>query len=400
MSALNTKLKELDRVAALADGLDANVTPLVVVGIHDFLSKDLPAREEILSPWLVSQSLNMVYAWRGVGKTFLALNIAYAVATGGKFLTWKAEKPRKVLYIDGEMPGPALQERLAAIVKASEQVAGVGMLNLVTPDLQNACMPDLATTEGQDAIDATIGDSELIVIDNLSCLARRGGRENEAESWLSVAEWALSKRAQGKSVLFIHHAGKNGQQRGTSKREDLLDTVICLKRPPDYNPADGAVFEVHYEKARNLHGTETDPLEAKLEQIDGKQAWTTKPVEETTINRVVDLANEGLNQTEIANELQVNRSTVSRAYRKAAAQGLIKSKGDMTECDNPVAKPLGRAIRNKPPLIKQRPCNSHATTSLKALRIEFCRATAHATTAQQRREKARNKLPLCCARPD
>lgn len=327
MSALSEKIKEIDRAGALADKLDAKMTPLVVIGIHEFLSQELPAREEILSPWLVSQSLNMVYAWRGVGKTFLALNIAYAVATGGKFLTWEAEKPRKVLYIDGEMPGPALQERLAAIVSASEQVAEVGMLNLVTPDLQRACMPDLATIEGQNAIDATIGDSELIVIDNLSCLVRRGGRENEAESWLTVAEWALAKRAQGKSVLFIHHAGKNGQQRGTSKREDLLDTVICLKRPPDYNPTDGAVFEIHYEKARNLHGKETDPLEAKLEQISGKQAWTTKPVEETTFDRVVELANEGLSQIEIASELQVNRSTVSRAYRKATAQGLVKPKG-------------------------------------------------------------------------
>ena len=199
--------------------------PLVVVGVHDFLSAELPAREEILSPWLLTQSLNMVYAWRGVGKTQLALNLAYAIATGGEFLTWKSEKPRKVLYIDGEMPGPALQERLAAIVRASEQVAGVGMLNIVTPDLQRACMPDLATVEGQDAIDATIGDSELIIIDNLSCLVRHGGRENESESWLSVQEWALSKRAQGKSVLFVHHAGKNGQQRGTSKREDILWTA-------------------------------------------------------------------------------------------------------------------------------------------------------------------------------
>jgi|SRR3989344_3730121 len=106
-----------------------------------------------------------------------------------------------------------------------------------------------------------------------------------------------------------------------------LDTVICLKRPPDYCPVDGAVFEIHFEKARNLHGTETNPLEAKLELLDGKQVWTTRPVEETTFDRVVDLANEGLSQVEIANELQVNRSTVSRAHRKATAQGLIKPKG-------------------------------------------------------------------------
>ena len=58
----------------------------------------------------------MVHAWRGVGKTYFALGAAYAVASGGAFLKWRAERPRKVLYVDGEMPGAAIKERLAAII--------------------------------------------------------------------------------------------------------------------------------------------------------------------------------------------------------------------------------------------------------------------------------------------
>ena len=110
-------------------------TGLVAIDIHDFLRRDLPAREEILSPWLLTQSLNMIHSWRGVGKTHAALAIAYAVASGGTFLTWSATKPRKVLYIDGEMPATALQSRLAAIGVVSEVEPTQGMLNLVTPDL-------------------------------------------------------------------------------------------------------------------------------------------------------------------------------------------------------------------------------------------------------------------------
>ena len=203
---------------------------------------------------------------------------------------------------------------------------------------KNACIPDLATTEGQDAIDATIGDSELIVIDNLSCLARRGGRENKPNPGLGVAGVGIEQTRSRKSVLFIHHAGKNGQQRGTSKREDLLDTVIYLETSTRLQPGRWGL-SLRFTTRRPETFTVRKPTPgAKLEQIDGNRHGQTKPAEETTINRVVDLANEGLNQTEIANELQVNRSTVSRAYRKAAAQGLIKSKGryDGT-CDNPVA---------------------------------------------------------------
>ena len=297
---------------------------LVVVGLHDFLTRELPPREQILSPWLLTQSLSMIYSWRGVGKTHVALGIAYAIASGGSFLGWKAGKARKVLYIDGEMPGSALQDRLAAIVAASEVQPAPGMLNIVTPDLQPGAMPDLATREGQDAINGVIGDVEVVILDNLSCLARGSGRENDAESWLAVAEWALAMRAQGRSVVFIHHSGKSGTQRGTSKREDLLDTVICLKRPCDYNPADGAVFEIHYEKARNLLGTDTDSIEAKLATNEcGLQAWTLRKVSATNFDKVVALAKEGLTQPEISMELGINRSNVSRAVRKAIEEGKI-----------------------------------------------------------------------------
>ena len=299
---------------------------LVVVGLHEFLTNDLPAREEILSPWLLSQSLSMIYSWRGVGKTHVALGIAYAIASGSSFLGWKAATARKVLYIDGEMPAPALQERLAAIVAASDVQPELSMLNIVTPDLQSGAMPDLATREGQDVVNGVIGHAEVVIVDNLSCLVRGGGRENDAESWLAVAEWGLSMRAQGRSVLFIHHSGKTGTQRGTSKREDLLDTVICLKRPCDYTPIDGAVFEVHYEKARNLFGTDTDPFEAKLATTEkGLQAWTMRKVSATNFDKVVALAKEGLTQPEISAELGINRSNVSRAVRKAVEEGKIVS---------------------------------------------------------------------------
>jgi hypothetical protein len=189
-------------------------------------------------------------------------------------------------------------------------------------------MPDLATADGQDAIDAVLGDTELIVIDNLSCLARSGGRENDAESWLPIQPWALRQRQQGRSVLFLHHSGKGGAQRGTSKKEDILDTVLTLKRPAEYNPADGAVFEVHFEKTRDMHGDDAEPFEARLQTDSlGQSAWAYSSVEDSTFDRVVTLANEGLSQKEIAEELAINKSNVSRHFRRATDAGLIQKGG-------------------------------------------------------------------------
>jgi DNA-binding CsgD family transcriptional regulator len=294
---------------------------LVALSIEEFMAHEFPPREPILSPWLVRQTLAMIYAWRGVGKTYCGLEIAYAVATGGEFLGWTAPTARKVLYIDGEMTGALMQKRLASIITASEKSPVPGMLRIINPDLQRSYMPDLATVGGQAAIESKLEpDTDLIIVDSISSLIRRGGRENEAESWLAAAEWAVWKRSQGHSILFIHHAGKDGEQRGTSKREDLLEVSICLRRPANYNPKDGAVFEVYFKKGRDIFGNDVDPFEASLTASeDGRRVWTTKPVSVTTSERVAELAKLGLSDKEIADELGVNRSTVYRAKLKAQA---------------------------------------------------------------------------------
>ena len=65
-------------------------------------------------------------------------------------------------------------------------------------------------------------------------------------------------------MLVIHHGGKSGMQRGTSRKEDVLDTVIGLRKPPDYQADQGARFEIHFEKARGFYGPEAEPFEARL----------------------------------------------------------------------------------------------------------------------------------------
>lgn len=171
------------------------------------------------------------------------------------------------------------------------------------------------------AINEALGDARVIVIDNLSALVR-GGKENEGESWQPVAEWALRMRASGRSVIFIHHAGKGGQQRGTSKREDLLDTVIALKRPPDYLPDQGARFEIHFEKARALYGVDVTAIEATLHSdADGTQVWTTRPVSDLSEEQMLEMRGLGLSTREIGAEIGISHSTVVRTLKKAREEG-------------------------------------------------------------------------------
>jgi putative DNA primase/helicase len=286
------------------------------IDVSEFLAMELPPRENILAPWLPRQGLAMIHSKRGIGKTFISLNIAYAVACGGPFLRWEAPQPAGVLYLDGEMPANTIQKRLAQIVQSNDVGPQKSFLYM-SPDLQGRAMPDLSTSEGQKAVNGYLSqDIELVIIDNISTLSR-SGKENEAQSWLPLQEWALRLRAQGKSVLFIHHSGKTGLQRGTSKREDILDTVIGLRHTQDYEPSQGACFEVHFEKSRGIYGADVEPFEAKL--ADG--VWTTKSIKRSAYEKAVRLTKDGYSQKEIADEIGKTKGYVSKLVRQAKEKG-------------------------------------------------------------------------------
>jgi len=302
-----------------ARGTKPKGVQLIAIDVCDFLSRDIPRRAHILAPPIPEQGLVMVYGPRGLGKTQVSVGIAVAVACGGTFLKWSAPQPAGVLLIDGEMPAAAMQARLASAITVSDRELSAP-LRLITPDLNwESGMPDLSTLAGQQSVDSLVTDDiRLIIVDNLSSLLR-SGVENDAESWLPLQTWALRHRAAGRSVLFIHHAGKGGAQRGTSRREDVLDTVIALRRPSDYRQSEGARFEVHFEKGRSLFGNDAKAFEAQL-QVDehGRAVWTMKDLEANQDKQISELAELGMKPGEIAQELGVSRATIYRRMPKGA----------------------------------------------------------------------------------
>jgi putative DNA primase/helicase len=307
-------------IIRLAEMVHPRLRPLTAA---EFLALDLPPRRMIFDPWLPEKGLAMIYSPRGMGKTLLALTTAYAIATGSSFLCFRAPCPRRVLYIDGEMPARTMQERLAVIVGGFEdQPLDPTYFRMLSGDLTERGLPDLGTIEGQAEIDAQIGDAEVVIADNISTLVR-SGKENEAEGWALVQEWALRHRREGRSIIFVHHAGKNGAQRGTSKREDVLDTVILLKRPADYSPEDGARFEVHFEKSRGFFGDTAQPFEARYDDSGGAAIWTRANISDAEIAEVAEALERGLSIRDTAAELGLSKSKVERLKKRAIELGML-----------------------------------------------------------------------------
>jgi len=312
----------------------AKKSPYRCLNIADLIEKEYPPRDMLLGPIMALQSLSMVFAKTGVGKTHFALSCAYAVASGGGvFGRWFAPAPARVLYIDGEMPATTLQARLQAIALGAENaIQDPDFFRIFTPDEQDEAMPNLATLEGQEAVEPFLDGVALVVVDNLSTLARTGHADKE-DAWLPVQGWLLRLRRRGISVLLVHHAAKNGTQRGTSSKEDILDNVIELKRPSDYKPDEGARFEVHFTKARGVYGEDVEPFEATL-SIDemGQCQWTTRKVEDVVDLKIIELLEDGFSEREIVKELEadhVGRTRVRRVKKELEEKGinLAKSKG-------------------------------------------------------------------------
>ncbi|MCB1119420.1 MAG: AAA family ATPase [Chlamydiia bacterium] len=302
---------------------------LVALNLQEFLSKKIPEREMILAPIIPKQGLAMLYSKRGVGKTFLSLAIGYAVATGISLLRWECMKSVPVLYVDGEMPASMMQERLKGLVDGKwVEMQEPSNFRIVTPDLQEGGIPDISTIEGQQLIESVIGDAKLVILDNLSTLAPRL-QENESDAWAPIQGWSLQLRRRGISLLMVHHAGKSGNQRGTSRREDILDTVINLKHAVGYSASEGATFEIHIEKARGFFGDDADPFVAKLvSSQSGALEWSESDYKEDDYDEIVEEIRAGNSYRRIAEKLNITRSKVEATVRKA------RIRGDLTEDNN------------------------------------------------------------------
>jgi putative DNA primase/helicase len=309
----------------------ASIQTFQPVGLLDFLALEVPPREFLLAPILPERSLSMLYAPRGIGKSWLGLSIGLAVASGGPVLHWNAPRPRRVLFVDGEMVLSDLQVRLNSILAGLATEIPNDRLRILAADNSEAGI-NLGSIEGQQALEPHLDGVDLLILDNLSTLMTTGS-EGASDSWLPMQNWLLRLRRKGIAVLLIHHAGVNGKQRGTSRREDALDVVIGLRRPADYSPEQGARFEVHIEKARSMVGDGARPFEAAVESLTTERSkcairWLARDLKPSVFEQAAALFQEGKSVRRVKMLLGISHGEAGRLRLRAAAEGLLEPERD------------------------------------------------------------------------
>jgi hypothetical protein len=233
----------------------------VLLQADNLADVEILPRENLCGTWFRQGDLGFVFGERGLGKTWFSLDLARGLAEGRAVGPWPVTKPRRVLYVDGEMPLDEIRARNAALRKGDGPLfvlnhewvfQRVGrVLNLSDRDVQRALL-ELCEAE----------KIEALVLDNLSCLFS-GVAENDADAWEMVQPWLLDLRRRKIAVVLVHHANRAGQHmRGTSKREDAAFWVVRLDGVPEpAKNSEGARFISRFTKARQGTRRETEPLQ-------------------------------------------------------------------------------------------------------------------------------------------
>ena len=75
--------------------------------------------------------------------------------------------------------------------------------------------------------------------------------------------------------------------------------------------------EIHFEKGRNLQGSDADPLEAQLlTGPNGTAVWTLRSLSDCEKDRVIDLLESGLSQHRVARELGISVGKVNKIAKE------------------------------------------------------------------------------------
>lgn len=249
------------------------------IHINDFLEKKFLHRPLIIDPWLRQGTIALLYAKRGLGKTWFSLAIAIAVTRGLPIGAWKTITPVGCLYLDGEMACEELQSRLRQLtIGLPPERAPLHIIS--SEDLKSNNKPTIYLVD-QKCRDNILDDLKqdkffrLLIIDNLSCLAPQIS-ENSKQDYDAINQWLLELRAIGVAVIMVHHTGKNGAQRGTSAREDNIDVSISLTEVNNSSSHCGASFTVNFTKARGIHGNVVSPFDIEIiEDETCKLPWKT-----------------------------------------------------------------------------------------------------------------------------
>ena len=205
----------------------AKVAKFDLVHVAEVAEREPP--QWLIENVLPKQDLAMLYGESGSGKSFVALDIAFAIATG---LNWNGLPTEKhpVVWIAAEAAG-SMRNR----TKAYAQAKGVALENADLWVIGET--PSLMDTEESIALAEAVRSKKpgLIIVDTLAA-ASIGANENSGEDMnVVMGACRMLHETTGALVMLIHHTGKDLSRgaRGWSGIKGAMHTEMTVSYHQD-----------------------------------------------------------------------------------------------------------------------------------------------------------------------
>jgi hypothetical protein len=291
------------------------------------LGVELPERAKVVGEWLREGDYGLVFGHRGLGKSWMGLGLAVAIATRGSFGAFESNVAWPVLYVDGEMVLSVIRDRIIALSGSCPE-----NLHVLSHEMlfhQEQATLNLARFDHQEAVlELCLREQiRVLILDNLSCLMS-GLKENEADAWENVKLWFLRLRRHRIAVVLIHHSGRSGKDlRGTSKREDDAFWIMRLEEPGDEKgEVRGVRFVSRFTKNRNAPADPLSLLWSIESELDGSIKVRTE--ETSTDDAIVQWVRDGLSSaSDIAAEMGMTKGAISKRAARLMKTGRLEKSG-------------------------------------------------------------------------
>lgn len=264
------------------------------LSIHTWTTRDIPDPDRILGDILTTTVRAFFVGRTGLGKTLLGLALAAAAASGTAFLGWAGHTPKRVLYLDGEMPAELIKPRA---IDALRRLRGAEIpenhLLIFGRDVEEEARriaPDLPpfaplnTPEGAKFLCMLIdmvGGCDLLVLDNVMSLLAGDQKDETVFSGALDLITHLTKHRIGQ--IWLDHTGHNSdRQYGSSTKAWRFDLVgIMAPLPEEQQTEDGGTgFTLSFDhpgKARRRTPDNWREFAAKRVKLENDE-WRWEPI--------------------------------------------------------------------------------------------------------------------------
>jgi hypothetical protein len=285
-------------------------------------------------PGYLYEGFSVLAGRQKLGKTWLGIDWAVAVATGGVAMGSIKCNEGAVLYIDMENGHRRIQGRINTLFPNERDRPDLSRLEWVTeaPQLDQGFIAELARWR------ASVSVPTLVIIDVLQRIKpvgsmARNSYENDYSAWAPLQQWSTENRV---AVLGLHHTKKGGAEdplealSGSNGLSACADTTIVLDQ--DQN---GRTL---YVRGRDVEEKETAVIfEAGNWTVLGEAADVRRSSERSVIIEALKDNPKPMTPSALAAVIGKQPNNIKQLLFKMAKAGVVYRVGDGRYSHEPAA---------------------------------------------------------------